>query len=81
MVHLFQLKTKTPFSFSCLATLQAAESSNSNLAQIPEEDPCLNIECLNGGSCVVLDGGGSVSCICLDGYEGLRCQNNKTCRS
>ena len=66
--------------------ISAATTSEATLPDLPTEatqqsdDVCLEVECLNGGSCVVLDGGGNVACLCLDGYEGLRCQKDITCK-
>ena len=43
-------------------------------------DPCLPNPCLNNGQCVS-SGFGGFSCICQNGFSGMRCENSLPCAS
>jgi len=47
-------------------------SSDEVFELFSEIDNCENITCMNGGSC--LDGIGSFTCVCADGWEGKFCE-------
>ena len=57
------------FSESTTAPLDSQNDVGSDAA-------CSEYECFNGGSCVTLTNDDPI-CVCLDDYEGGRCQNSR----
>lgn len=46
-----------------------------HLLSCSDMDECLSNPCQNGGTCQ--DGASSYTCVCPQGYKGMRCDNGK----
>ena len=42
-------------------------------------DPCASQPCMNGGTCLPVNGG--YQCMCPPGYSGMRCEIRDACQS
>lgn len=45
---------------------------------VADKEPCLRIQCLNGGRCIEKNETKTYTCTCPDGWTGDRCQYGKT---